>query len=517
MTAEPGFPSGDVDLGAQVQRALGWSVAGQVALRVASFLSGVLLARILVPEDLGVYAVALAAMTILVSVNDMGVVLGIVRWEGDLDDATPTGFTLSMVSSSLLFLVALVAAGPIAGLMGNPTAAGLTRLLSVVVLIDGLVAVPLGGLVRTFRQDVLAKAEIASIPISVVVSIGLAWAGAGAWSLAIGRIIGALVSAGLFLMASEIKVRFGWDRDVSRQLLMFGLPLAGTTLVEELLLNLDYFILGAVLGAEMLGLYVIAYNLATWPISIMREGIRRVSIAGFSRLTDDRQRLDTQFARSVGYLVTGALPLCLGLSILGQPVIRLLYGSEYVLAATALVVLAYLGLSRLFLGLSFDLLIALGRSRTTLYLQLAWLAVLAPALYVATTRTDSLRGPAVAHIVVSFLVVVPAYLFALHRQGIHIGRMARTLVRPLAAGVVAAAIMLAGRLLFERPLVELAVGAIGGLVYILLVAPYAEVGEWWDRRRNRGEAPERAGESDAGDADDEDPDGGVGWPDSTWP
>jgi len=497
MNEDSSIPDEDPEFGAQVRRALGWSVANQVILRAASFLSGVLLARLLVPEDFGLFAVALAVMTILVSVNDMGVILGLVRWPGKVEEATPTAFTLAVGSSLVLFAAASAAATPLAGLTGNASAAGLIRVMAISVVIDGVVAVPMGALVRAFRQDVLAKAELGAIPIGIAVTVGLALAGAGPWSLAIGRVAASAATATFFLSASPIKLRFGWHRDVARQLLVFGLPLAGTTLVEELLLNLDYLIVGAILGVEMLGLYLLAFNLANWPISIMKEGIRRVSIAGFARLARDRGRLNTQFNRSVGLLVTGALPMCLGLAILGEPLIRVVYGEKWTLAATALGVLAFLGLARLIVGLLFDLLIALGRSRTTLALQLTWLVVLAPALYLATRWTQTIRGPAVAHVIVAYGLVVPLYLIALHANGIPLLHLARLLVRPMAAGCVAAAIMLLGRQRFDRPLPQLAVGAAGGLVYVALVTPYTELRRWRASRAARGPDTDPSASSEA--------------------
>jgi PST family polysaccharide transporter len=482
---EPADMNAQPEFGAQIRSALGWSVGTQVVLRIASFASGVITARILAPDDLGVFAVALAVMTILVALNDLGVILGIVRWKGDIDEMTPTAFTLAIGSSLLLFVGALAAAGPLASLMGSPAAEGVVRLMAVVIVIDGIVAVPMGGTVRDLRQDVMGRAEMAAIPIGIVVTVVLAVAGAGAWSLAWGRVAGALTTGALLLWASPLKLRLGWDRDIARHLLAFGIPLAGTTLVEELLLNLDYFIVGAILGVEALGFYLLAFNLSNWPISIMREGIRRVSIAGFARLDEDRSHLNAQFTKAVGLLVTAALPIVLALSVLAVPIIHVLYGEKWEPSSTALGVLAFLGLARVTLGLFFDLLIALGRSKSTLLLQLFWLALLAPALYLVTSRTDTIRGPAIAHVAVAYGLVLPAYLVVLRANGVPLGQLGRHVVKPILAAVPMVAIMVAARVLFDRALIELIIGGVGLLLYVLIVVPFDQLRDWWSRRSKK--------------------------------
>jgi len=110
--------------------------------------------------------------------------------------------------------------------------------MSLTIVIDGSAAVPMDGLIRDFRRELVARSELAAIPVGVAVSVGLAMMGAGEWSLAVGRGAGALVADASLLLGSPLRLRFGWDTSVARLLRGFGLPLAGTTLVEEVLLDL---------------------------------------------------------------------------------------------------------------------------------------------------------------------------------------------------------------------------------------------------------------------------------------
>src|SRR5262245_19708836 len=86
------------------RRALWWSVANNVVGRVGTTLMGIVLARLLVPEDYGVYAAALVALSALLSMNELGVSLAIVRRPGDVSEIAPTVKTLALGSSLLLWI-----------------------------------------------------------------------------------------------------------------------------------------------------------------------------------------------------------------------------------------------------------------------------------------------------------------------------------------------------------------------------------------------------------------------------
>ena len=92
------------------RRALWWSVANNIVGRVGTTLMGIVLARLLVPEDYGVYAVALVALNGLLSMNELGVSLAIVRRPGDVSRIAPTVKTLALGSSIVLWVLMFAAA-----------------------------------------------------------------------------------------------------------------------------------------------------------------------------------------------------------------------------------------------------------------------------------------------------------------------------------------------------------------------------------------------------------------------
>ena len=480
----PAVPGTD-DLHAKVVTGLRWSVLNNLVARVASVASGIVMARLLVPEDFGVYAVALLVVNILFGLNDLGLLLAVVRWQGDLRVAGRTGMTLATANSLLLYTVVFVAAGPFAAFMGAPHAAALLRVLALTIVIDGITTVPHGLLIRDFSQDRLAWAEWVAMPIGIGTGLGLAVAGAGPWALVGSYLAGNVVTAALIWRCAPLKLLPGFDRQAARWMLSYGGPLAMTSLLEYVLLNADYLVVGRVLGPVALGLYLLAYNISNWPVAIISDAVRRVSIAGFARLEDDEARLREGFRRTFSIMVIVSLPLVLVLAVLAEDVVQVLYGPTWLPSAAVLTWLALLGGVRVAVGYVFDLLVGIGRTRLTLALKAAWLVVLLPGLLWAAS-TGGIPRVGMVHAVVGLAVATPLFLTATRTVGLDLHTLAGDLVRPVGAALLAAVLGIAASQLLPSGWAELlVVGPLVLTVYVLLGTP------WWlllARLRARGPA-----------------------------
>ena len=274
----------------KVSRALGISFLNTAIGRVGTVLTGILLAHILVPADFGAYAVALVALMALLSINELGVSLALVRWKGDPRDIAPTVTTISIVSSAVLFGLCWFAAPEFALQLGSPGATGVVRLLCSSVLIDGATAAAAQLVNREFRQGTRFVVDFSNLALSTGITVVLALAGAGPWSLAAGRLVGNGLTAVLLFRLIDLWPRPGFNRQQAKELIRFGLPLAGASLLMVAMLNVDYVITGHILGAVALGLYLQAFNLASWPVNMFSTVVRRVSLAAFARVQDDPVR-----------------------------------------------------------------------------------------------------------------------------------------------------------------------------------------------------------------------------------
>ncbi|SDY60927.1 polysaccharide transporter, PST family [Amycolatopsis xylanica] len=452
----------------KVRRALGLSLLNTVVGRLGTFLTGIVLARLLAPEDFGVYAVALVALTAMLSLNELGVSIAIVRWPGDPKRIAPTVTTISVLSSVLLYAACFVTAPVFSAAMGAPEATGVVRLLCATVVVDGITAAAVQLANREFKQGSRLVVDSLNLVLTTAVTVGMAVAGNGAWSLAVGQLTGNVLSGVMLCYLVRMWPRFGFDRSLARELLVFGLPLAGGSLLVFAMLNIHYIVTGRMLGAIALGFFLQAFNLSSWPVNMFSMVVRRVSLPAFAALQDDREAREATFARFTSLLAVFTLPVCVLLGLLALPLVSTLYGHKWAASAAALQWLAVLALVRVACELAYDYLVALGRSRTTMWLQGGWLAALAVALPVGA-HFGGIEGVAVAHAAVALLVALPAFAVAVGRTGVHLASLVRPLVRPVLGSAAMVAVLLLLRLAFAPSALLLVVG---GLACALVYAPF---------------------------------------------
>src|SRR6478609_8518810 len=137
---------------ASASRALVWSFANTAVSKVGTLAIGIVLARLLGPSEFGTFAVALVALAAVLSFNELGVSLAIVRWRNDPRTIVPTVNTLSVAGSLLFFCLGVAVAPVFATAMGSPEATPVIQWLLVSVVINGIVAAPAALLQREFRQ-----------------------------------------------------------------------------------------------------------------------------------------------------------------------------------------------------------------------------------------------------------------------------------------------------------------------------------------------------------------------------
>ncbi|WP_198346383.1 MULTISPECIES: oligosaccharide flippase family protein [Nocardioides] len=459
-------------IGQRAGRGLGWALIGNLVFKAGSFAISLVLVRILVPHDFGLYAVALAANAFVIHVNDMGMIAATVQWRGRVEEMAATATTLAIGFSLGWYALFWMAAPVMADVAGSPEATPLIRLLTLTIVLDGISAVSVGVLQRRFQQDLLMKVIAIGFVFSAVLSVSLALAGAGAYSFVLGTLAQALVVTVLVLRTARVPFRLGFDRKIARRLISFGAPLAVGLGIESVLLYSDSVIVGHVLGTVVLGYYLLAFNISSWVPGLVGTAVRYVSIPAFSRLAEgETDDVAVGVQRTLPMMIAVVAPIAAGFVALSPSLVHVLYGADWAPAAEALRFLAFVMVARMFTALVFDIQTGLGNTQVSIWVNLVWLLALLPALWLGA-NAGGMQGAALGHAVVAFAVAIPVAAWMLHRAGVPMGPVLRKIGRPVLAGVAAGGVMAALAIPLESPIADLAVaGTAGGVVYLLVVVP----------------------------------------------
>lgn len=464
--------SPELTLRRQVGRGAVWAFLANLTMRFASVAITAVLARLLSKEDFGVFAIAAAVYLVVSSLAELGMGSAVARSAEEPSDIAPTITTISIAVSSGLAVLMAIGASPLAAVLGQPSAAGPIRILSLCLLLTGIFAVPGAQLVREFRQDRIFMATVVGFLVGNPILIVLALHGDGAEAFAWSRVFGQLATGVVFVLSTSKRYRPGWRRGEVGPLVRFGLPLSIANLVNWTLLNADYLILGRLVDAAQVGVYMIAFNVANWSTAVMGSVLNTIVVPAFGRVSQDRDRLGESLRSATGLVALLALPVGALSLALADPLVLTLFGRKWGEAAPVLAVLALYGILYAFSLLFANVLVATGKTMRLLLIQLAWVALLAPAIVVGIGLAG-LEGVAWAHVVTIAAIAVPGYGLAVLRAT---GQSVRGLLKAVALPTTAAALAGTGAWLvagiFDRPWTSLLAGGFaGGMIYLAAVAP----------------------------------------------
>lgn len=469
--------------GRSARGALKWSLIAQFVARAGSFALGLVIARLLTEEEVGVYTIALAVFLVLLTIDDLGISKGLIRWPGSFSDAAPTARTLGTISGVTIYVLVFI----VAPFIATPAATGVIRLIAVAVLIDAAAQiVPGASLHRQLRQDLWIFVELTRGGVMIAVTIVLAVTDHGPSSLAWGTVCGQIAMTAVTMWLARVPVRFGFNRSVARELLEVSAPYALAALVGVVLLSADYFVIDNVLGTAAVGVYAVAFNVSSWPTTLVGAAVRAVAIPGLAQLHQRGQDIGPTFRRGLILLAGGSCLFAAVLIAAPELVIGTLYGDRWVAGSTALRFLALLAVVRVLDGLSDDALFALGRSRAIAVKNIVWVMFLIPALIIGT-NVDGIRGAGVAHAVVACVMVLPLVAWLLRRVDLW-GQDLMIIVTAVVPAALVAVVVgsLADRIVpGPRPVAVVLVGLVQSIVYVAALAPRREalLGSWRPTRR----------------------------------
>lgn len=460
------------ELSGLVRRGVTWSLLNNLTLRVGTFAVSIALARILAPKDFGVYAIALVVQTILINLAELGLAADLVR-HGNLETRGPTIATLSLASSTALTVIMITTAHSVATAMGSAEATPVIQLMATTMILAGIGVVPFAKLQREFMQKQLFAIDAVSLLISTALTIMLALAGLGAMSLAIARVGAQLAVTVLQFAFTRQRLRFGWSADIARSGLRFGFPLSCAGLLALLLLNLDNVLVGRLLGPVPLGIYFLAFNISSWPTTIVGTAIRSVAMPAFARRQPADGRDDyADLLRATTLVWIVALPIGTALAVLATQTIHVVYGTRWLDAATPLVGLGLFGALRVVFDLWVAYLTARGAAGALLWTQTAWIVTLCPVMYLAIGM-DGLGGAGWSHALVAAVFMLPFYLLAMRRVGVPVEPLLRCFPPALAAIAPAALGAWFAATQIAQPLVSLFVGGVTLMaIYCALLGPW---------------------------------------------
>jgi PST family polysaccharide transporter len=331
--------SEDADLRRRTQVGLSWSLVSGAGGQGIQFVLMLVLARMLSPNDFGLFAMASVFTGFCILLTDLGITAAVVQAPKPTTKYLSSAWWLNAVSGLGIAAVIVAVAPLLARLYGEPR---LTHILDVLALgfVLSLGAVHQGVLERHLRFSALAKIELTAISFGAAAAVLTALAGGGPWSIVVGSLVRTVVaSAGLLLVVPWLP-----SRDVGREelarLWAFGGRLTGFATANYWSRNFDNFLIGRQLGADALGIYSRAYTLMFVPISQITQIIGRVMYPSLAAIQLDTDRIRRTYIRANQSIALVIFPIGVFTATYPRQIVGVLLGPEWREAAPLLQILA---------------------------------------------------------------------------------------------------------------------------------------------------------------------------------
>lgn len=330
-----------MSLGEKIRSGAKWAFLGNTTNQVLGFIFGIVLARLLAPADFGIL-VTISIFTGLAGfIAGAGMGQALVRAKEATTQDYDIVFTLQVIIGFLIYTTFFFAAPWFAKWYQTPLYTDLIRVSALSFIFRPFVNLPSSFLYREMRFKEINLAGITSVLMSSTVSIGMAYAGYGVWSLIFGGIASSITNA--LLLIHQAKWRPGWllDFNRGREIARYGLLFSFTGLLYYFRAQTSAFILSRTLGPHSVGLYNKGESLAQIPHSFITGSVYQ---ALFRALATEQGNLDKchyLFFRSITLVAVYATPLYVGLFWLAEPLIIKVYGAKWAPAITPLLILTF--------------------------------------------------------------------------------------------------------------------------------------------------------------------------------
>jgi len=323
--------------------AMVWKLVQMGGVKIIYLIRLLVLAILLTPADFGLVAIAMAATGFLLSVTNFGLIPAVVQAESMDDVKYDAAWTLDMTRSFIVALLTIVFAPTIANIFAEPLAVPIIQVLALRPFIESLISIKLVALNRELSFRPSAYLKIVEAISNTLISVSLAKF-VGVWAIVFGYIGGTLsmVIASYILAPHRPHIAFNWK--ATSPLMNFGGWVFLTSLVA---MAGNYGVRIAIsrqLGAEELGLYFIAVQLAYLPNEVADEAVGAVAFPLFARLQGNILQATRAFRALFSGLAAVIFPLCALMIVLAPALVHDVLGpswagTEQVIRVLSLVVM----------------------------------------------------------------------------------------------------------------------------------------------------------------------------------
>ena len=376
-----------------IRKGIAWNAIGMTVSKGSSIVAKLVLARLLLPEHFGFISMVVVFTSITRIVADLGFRLGLIQRKRDHRTRLlyDSAFWLLLVAAFAMIAVMWLIGVPfLLWFYGEPRLGPVALAMSTIVVFQNLQVVPEARLARIMRFKQIALAEISGMMIGCVAAILLALVGANVWSLVAQTLIAAACTSVVMFVLSGWRPHFRVNLSVLGDLSAYSRFIVGSRVLLSLQQNLDYVLIGKLVGAHALGIYSIAFLLTETLRAQVYWLVSKAVFPFYSRAAGRDGDIRSVYLATVRYMSATVFPIAMLLVLFASDIVPALFTPIWnaaiipiqILAAASMVVASagtpgevLRGIGRPDLDFRINLAVAFLVALPALWIGIAWLGL----------------------------------------------------------------------------------------------------------------------------------------------
>lgn len=351
-------------------KGVAWSFADSILGQGIYFLVGLVLARLLSPEEYGVIGIIMIFVAVFNSIVDCGFSSALIRKTNADNNDYNTVFIFNLILSIFLFAILYLCAPSISRFFYEPKLLLLTRVMGMVIIINAFAIIQRTLLVKKVDFKTQTKVSIIASSVSGVVGIGMALSGYGVWSLVGQQISRQLLNSFFLWFYNRWRPTMEFSIKSFNELFSFGWKLLVSGLIDTIWKEIYQVVIGKFYSAEKLGQYTRAKQFNDIFSSNLTSVIQRVSFPVLSSIQDEKQRMREAYRKIIKVTMLVTFVCMLGLAAIAKPMIVVLIGDKWLTAVVFLQIICFSGMLYPLHAINLNMLQVQGRSDLFLKLEI---------------------------------------------------------------------------------------------------------------------------------------------------
>lgn len=340
-----------------------WTTIQKYTNTIAQFVCGIVLARLLTPEDYGCIGMLTVFTHLAGSIVTMGFSSALIQKKRPSDEDYSTVFFWNEAISVLMYLILFFSAPAIARFYRIPLLNDVLKVQGLILIINASAAIQDNRLRKQFNFKKLAIVSIVSNFIAIVVAVIMAYKGFGVWAL-----VGQSLSLGvvrniIFWLTNKWRPMFVFSKKSFKELFSFGFYVFMSNIVNQLGNSLQTLLFGRLYNATLLGYYTKAGRTEMFASRSLSDVLLQVTYPLYSELQDEKEKMISAISRITTTVAYVTFPLMSLLILLAKPIFVLLYSDRWLPSVPYFQVLCLAGFVIGLQAINYQPIAAIGKSK----------------------------------------------------------------------------------------------------------------------------------------------------------